>query len=75
MFKEPLEDGSGERLVYDFDGTGKPMSFAAGTASEIHADPQADSSVNWLVSPVRDYPAVLWSKSDSTLTDDVEDVS
>ncbi|KAF8189804.1 Hydantoinase/oxoprolinase-domain-containing protein [Mycena galopus ATCC 62051] len=35
MFKEPLEDGSGERLVYDFDGT----------------DPQADSSVNWLVSP------------------------
>ncbi|KAJ7637185.1 Hydantoinase/oxoprolinase-domain-containing protein [Roridomyces roridus] len=35
MFKEPLEDGSGERLVYDFDGT----------------DPQADSSINWLVSP------------------------
>ncbi|KAJ7336259.1 Hydantoinase/oxoprolinase-domain-containing protein [Mycena albidolilacea] len=35
MFKEPLEDGSGERLVYDFDGT----------------DPQAESSVNWLVSP------------------------
>ncbi|KAJ7243203.1 Hydantoinase/oxoprolinase-domain-containing protein, partial [Mycena haematopus] len=35
MFKEPLEDGSGERLVYDFDGT----------------DPQADSGVNWLVSP------------------------
>jgi 5-oxoprolinase (ATP-hydrolysing) len=23
MFKEPLEDGSGERLVYDFEGTGK----------------------------------------------------
>jgi hypothetical protein len=22
MFKEPLEDGTGERLVYDFDGTG-----------------------------------------------------
>ncbi|KAJ6631083.1 Hydantoinase/oxoprolinase-domain-containing protein [Mycena sp. CBHHK59/15] len=35
MFKEPLEDGSGERLVYDFEGT----------------DPQAESSVNWLVSP------------------------
>ncbi|KAJ7770468.1 Hydantoinase/oxoprolinase-domain-containing protein [Mycena metata] len=35
MFKEPLEDGTGERLVYDFDGT----------------DPQAESSVNWLVSP------------------------
>ncbi|KAF7350406.1 hypothetical protein MVEN_01345400 [Mycena venus] len=35
MWKEPLEDGSGERLVYDFDGT----------------DPQAESSVNWLVSP------------------------
>ncbi|KAJ7487787.1 Hydantoinase/oxoprolinase-domain-containing protein [Mycena latifolia] len=35
MFKEPLEDGSGERLVYDFDGT----------------DPQAESSVNWLLSP------------------------
>lgn len=35
MFKEPLEDGSGERLIYDFDGT----------------DPQAESSVNWLVSP------------------------
>ncbi|KAJ7237290.1 Hydantoinase/oxoprolinase-domain-containing protein [Mycena haematopus] len=33
MFKEPLEDGSGERLVYDFDGT----------------DPQADSGVNWLM--------------------------
>ncbi|KAJ7207148.1 Hydantoinase/oxoprolinase-domain-containing protein [Mycena pura] len=36
MFKEPLEDGSGERLVYDFDGT----------------DPQAESGVNWLLSPV-----------------------
>ncbi|KAJ7274998.1 Hydantoinase/oxoprolinase-domain-containing protein [Mycena rebaudengoi] len=35
MFKEPLEDGSGERLVYDFEGT----------------DPQAESSVNWLLSP------------------------
>lgn len=23
MFKEPLEDGSGERLVYDFEGTGE----------------------------------------------------
>ncbi|KAJ7755337.1 Hydantoinase/oxoprolinase-domain-containing protein [Mycena maculata] len=38
MFKEPLEDGSGERLVYDFDGT----------------DPQAESSINWLVSPALD---------------------
>ncbi|KAF7323952.1 hypothetical protein MKEN_00616700 [Mycena kentingensis (nom. inval.)] len=35
MSKEPLEDGSGERLVYDFDGT----------------DPQAESGVNWLLSP------------------------
>ncbi|KAF7289919.1 hypothetical protein MIND_01366800 [Mycena indigotica] len=35
MFKEPLEDGTGDRLVYDFDGT----------------DPQAESGVNWLLSP------------------------